>query len=134
MQARELVRFMEQEERLGQQLPAQTVVRQENHELVCERLSKNKPSSFKGETDPLLAVEWIWSLDAIFYYINAPDEEKVSCTTFMFQMEARYWWDSMKTTTDISRLTWEWLMEIFCRKYFSEAHRMAKSVEFSTLK
>lgn len=66
--------------------------------------------------------------------LKFPDEEKVSCSTFIFQMDARHWWDSMKTITDVSRLTWEQSKEIFYRKYLSEAYRMAKAEDFSTLK
>ena len=49
------------------------MARQDNHELASERFMKNKPPVFKGETDPLLAEEWIQSLEGIYDYIcNAP--------------------------------------------------------------
>ena len=83
------------------------VARQETYEPACERFRKNKPPAFKGDTDPLLAEEWIRSIEGIFDYIRIPDEEKVSCATFMFQMDAKHWWDSMKSITDFNRLTWE---------------------------
>ena len=40
----------------------------------------------------------------------------------------------MKSITDVDRLTWERFKEIFYRKYFSEAHRLAKAAEFTNLK
>ena len=54
-QARQLGRLIEREERRRDQVPPQAVVRQENYEPACERFRKNKPLSFKGDTDPLLA-------------------------------------------------------------------------------
>ena len=106
-QARQLERLIEREERRRDQVPPQAMVRQENYEPACERFRKNKPPAFRGETDPLLAEEWIRSIEGIFDYIRIPDEEKVSCATFMFQMDARHWWDSVKPITDLNRITWE---------------------------
>ena len=77
-QARQLERLIEREERRRDQVPPQAVVRQENYEPACERFRKNKPPAFKGDTDPLLAEEWIRSIEGIFSYIRIPDEEKVS--------------------------------------------------------
>ena len=90
-QAQQMERLIEWDQRREEQLPGQIVARQENHELVSERFRKNKPPAFKGETDPLLAEEWIQSLEGIFDYIRIPEEEKVSCATYMFQMDARHW-------------------------------------------
>lgn len=104
-QAQQIERLIERDQRREQQLPVQVVARQENHEPASERFRKNKPPVFKGETDPLLAEEWIRSLEGIFDYIRIPEDEKVSCATYMFQMDARHWWDSMKSITDVDRLT-----------------------------
>ncbi|PON67567.1 hypothetical protein PanWU01x14_102040, partial [Parasponia andersonii] len=51
---------------------------------------KNKSPVFKGETDPLLGEEWIRSIEGIFDYIRILDVEKVSCATFMFQIDGRH--------------------------------------------
>ena len=81
---------MERDERRRDQPPPRAAARQENYEPACERFRKNKPLAFMGETDPLLAEEWIRSIEGIFDYIRITDEEKVSCATFMFQMDARH--------------------------------------------
>ncbi|PON33013.1 hypothetical protein PanWU01x14_356200 [Parasponia andersonii] len=89
-QAQQIGRLIERDQRRDEQLPVQVVVRQENHEPASVRFRKNKPPVFKSEIDPLLAEEWIQSLEGIFDYIRIPEEEKVSCTTYMFQMDARH--------------------------------------------
>ncbi|PON74929.1 hypothetical protein PanWU01x14_046460 [Parasponia andersonii] len=98
-QAQQIGRLIERDQRRDEQLPIQVVARQENHEPAFERFRKNKPPVFKGETDPLLAEEWIRSLEGIFDYIRIPDEEKVSCATYMFQMDARHWWCDIQLLT-----------------------------------
>ena len=73
-------------------------------------------------------------MEGIFDYIRIPVEEKVSCATYMFQMDARHWWDSMKSIIDVDRLTYERFKKKFYRKYLSEGHRLAKAAEFTNLR
>ena len=68
-QAQQIERLIERDQRREEQLPVQVVARQENHEPASERFRKNKPPVFKGETDPLLAEEWIRSSEGIFDYV-----------------------------------------------------------------
>ena len=84
-------RLIDRDQRRDEQLPVQVVARQENYEPASERFRKNKPPSFNGETGLLLAEEWIQNLEGIFDYIRIPEEEKVSCATYMFQMDVRHW-------------------------------------------
>ncbi|KZV21438.1 hypothetical protein F511_22619 [Dorcoceras hygrometricum] len=50
---------------------------------VAERFRKQGPKKFSGTTDPLVAEEWILSLETIIAYMGLQDADKVRCAIFM---------------------------------------------------
>ncbi|KAL5553908.1 hypothetical protein UlMin_041309 [Ulmus minor] len=64
-----------------------------NLEPLYERFRKQNPPTFEGSTNPLEAEEWLRSVEAILDFMRLNDQEKISCATFMFKKNARYWWD-----------------------------------------
>ncbi|XP_047307882.1 uncharacterized protein LOC124911440 [Impatiens glandulifera] len=55
-----------------------------------------KPAEFNGSTDPMVAEEWIQSLETIFEFMQISNGDRVRCTTFMFRDDARIWWQGAK--------------------------------------
>ncbi|XP_075515773.1 uncharacterized protein LOC142550585 [Primulina tabacum] len=92
------------------------------------------PPEFVGGADPLVALEWVKSLEAIFDYLKFTDRDRVSCTVFMLVKAARIWWEATKVTVNVRELKWEEFKELFYAKYFSREVKAKKVKEFLELK
>ena len=69
--------------------------------------------------DPTVAEDWISMIEKIFKFVQIEDEDKVKCAVYMLRKDARIWWDAVKKTRDIARMTWaEFLIE-FNSNYYS---------------
>ncbi|XP_075473295.1 uncharacterized protein LOC142541938 [Primulina tabacum] len=84
------------------------------------------PPEFVCGADPLVALEWIKSLEAIFDYLKFTDQEKVSCDVFMLVKAARIWWEATKVTVNVQELKWNEFKDLFYAKYFSSEVKAKK--------
>ncbi|KAL5561945.1 hypothetical protein UlMin_031692 [Ulmus minor] len=100
---------------------------------LYERFRKQGPPSFEGTTDPLVAEEWIRSIERILDFMMLTDQERIMCATYMFIKDARYWWDVAKQTRDLTTLSWTEFVQMFNRKYFSPTVLLCKEAEFNNL-
>ncbi|XP_012837553.1 PREDICTED: uncharacterized protein LOC105958095 [Erythranthe guttata] len=116
----------------NQQPPPQA--RHDNSLTVYEKFRKMEPVDFYGGSDPMVAEEWVKSLDVIFDYMRIEDSEKVLCAIFLLKKEARTWWEGTKLAVDMEKLTWEAFKTIFYDKYFTRDVRSLKVKEFLELK
>ncbi|XP_073271560.1 uncharacterized protein [Primulina huaijiensis] len=92
------------------------------------------PPEFVGSPDPLVALEWVKSLEAIFDYLKFNDRDKVSCAVFMLVKAARIWWEATKVRVTVRELKWDEFKELFYVKYFSREVRAKKVKEFLELR
>ncbi|XP_073023627.1 uncharacterized protein [Primulina eburnea] len=92
------------------------------------------PPEFSGSTDPLVAVEWVKALEAIFDHLSYSDRDRISCAVFMLVKAARIWWNATKVGVDVSTLKWTEFTELFYDKYFPDALRARKVTEFLELR
>ncbi|XP_073038079.1 uncharacterized protein [Primulina eburnea] len=92
------------------------------------------PPDFVGDSDPLVALEWIKSLEAIFDYLKFNEQDKVSCAVFMLVKAARIWWEATKVTVNVRELKWDAFKELFYTKYFSREVKAKKVKEFLELR
>ncbi|XP_075479317.1 uncharacterized protein LOC142520200 [Primulina tabacum] len=92
------------------------------------------PPDFIGGPDPLVALEWIKSLEAIFDYLKFTDQDKVSCAVFMLVKAARIWWEATKVTVNVRDLKWDEFKKLFFAKYFPREVKAKKVKEFLELK
>ncbi|XP_075479379.1 uncharacterized protein LOC142520260 [Primulina tabacum] len=74
---------------------------------------------FVGGADPLVALEWVKSLEAIVDYLKFTDRDRVSST---------------KVIDNVRELKWEELKELFYAKYFSKEVKAKKVEELLELK
>ncbi|KAG8386811.1 hypothetical protein BUALT_Bualt03G0187600 [Buddleja alternifolia] len=93
-----------------------------------------EPSDFYGSSDPIVAEEWVKSLDIIFDYMCINDADKVLCAIFLLKKEVRIWWEGAKLAVDMETLTWDRFKVIFYDKYFTRDARSLKVKEFLELK
>ncbi|KAL5554728.1 hypothetical protein UlMin_042129 [Ulmus minor] len=64
-----------------------------NIEPLYERFRKQHPPIFEGSSDPLVAEEWLRSIEDIFNFMRLNDHERVLCAIYMLRKDARFWWD-----------------------------------------
>ncbi|XP_073035270.1 uncharacterized protein [Primulina eburnea] len=99
-----------------------------------ELFRRMNPPEFVGGADPLVALEWVKSLEAIFDYLKFTDRDRVSCSVFMLVKAARIWWEATKVTVNVRELKWEEFKELFYAKYFSREVKAKKVKEFLELR
>ncbi|XP_073014640.1 uncharacterized protein [Primulina eburnea] len=92
------------------------------------------PPEFVSGADPLVALEWVKYLEAIFDYLKFTDRDRVRCTVFMLVKSARIWWEATKVTVNVSELKWNEFKEVFYAKYFSKEVKANKVKEFLELR
>ena len=105
-----------------------------NIEPLYERFRKQHPPIFEGSFDPLVAEEWLRSIEDIFDFMRLNDHERVLCTIYMLQKDARFWWDIVKQTLNVEALVWEEFKAVFNHKYFHPAVLQGKVEEFNNLR
>ncbi|XP_075475637.1 uncharacterized protein LOC142508032 [Primulina tabacum] len=103
-------------------------------EGAYDRFRHMNPPDFIGGPDPLVALEWIKSLEAIFDYLKFTDQEKVRCAVFMLVKAARIWWEATKVTVNVQELKWNEFKDLFYAKYFSSEVKAKKVKEFLELR
>ncbi|KZV25085.1 hypothetical protein F511_33465 [Dorcoceras hygrometricum] len=62
-----------------------------HEEDIAERFRKQGPKEFSGTTDPLVAEEWIRSMENIYDFMGLTDADKVRCAIFMLKADAALW-------------------------------------------
>ena len=57
------------------------------------------PPTFSGEPDPLVAEDWLKQITKVLHGMKVTDDEtRVLLATFQLKVEAKVWWESVKTT------------------------------------
>ncbi|MQM19061.1 hypothetical protein Taro_052061 [Colocasia esculenta] len=90
---------------------------------IMERFKRMAPSSFKGESDPLLAESWMREIEKIFRAIRCAEEDKVSLATYMLQERADVWWASLLRTRfedGAIEVAWDEFVRLFRAKFILE--------------
>ncbi|KAI3446801.1 hypothetical protein Pfo_003466 [Paulownia fortunei] len=120
-------------EQIQQLLDMQQRTQEQNQRLPPPQ-AKMEPVDFNGGSDPMVAEEWVKSLDTIFDYMRIDDAEKVLCAIFLLKKDARTWWEGAKLAVNMEELTWERFKTIFYDKYFTRDARSLRVKEFLELK
>ncbi|KAL5547192.1 hypothetical protein UlMin_006879 [Ulmus minor] len=105
-----------------------------NIKPLYERFRKQHPLVFEGSSDPLIAKEWLRSIEDIFNFMRVNDHERVLCAIYMLRKDARFWWDVVKHTLNAKALEWEEFKAVFNHKYFQPAVLQGKVEEFNNLR
>ena len=129
-QAGQIDRLIEQRNNQNQPPPPQVP----ENATICEKFMKLHPKEFNGETDPMVAEEWIKSLECIFNYMRLGDADKVSCAVYMLKNDARIWWEVTQVAVAGEQLTWERFKTVFYDKYFTADTKAEKVSQFFNLR
>ncbi|XP_062113876.1 uncharacterized protein LOC133824876 [Humulus lupulus] len=101
--------------------------------LVYERFRKQAPPTFEGKANPIVAEDWLRSIEVIFDHMELNDRQRVSCPIYLLKIDARIWQDVIKPTRDLNIMTWEEFVQDFSKKYCSVVVLANKVDEFVTL-
>ncbi|XP_073139115.1 uncharacterized protein [Henckelia pumila] len=108
--------------------------RKSHEEDVAKRFKKQEPKEFKGTTDPLVAEEWIRSLETIFAYMGVTDAYRVRCAIYMLKKDAALWWEGAVIGVNLTTLTWANFRTMFFEKYYTTEERGRLIREFMSLR
>ncbi|XP_075499203.1 uncharacterized protein LOC142537584 [Primulina tabacum] len=87
---------------------------------MYERFHKLDPKDFGGTTDPMVAEDWIKSIDVIFTFMDLQDADRVRCASYLLKGDARLWWEGSSPSVNMQTLTWEGFKEVFYYNYFTD--------------
>ncbi|XP_075521371.1 uncharacterized protein LOC142554593 [Primulina tabacum] len=118
----------------GQGREREQVRPEPSSEGAYERFRKMKPPEFEGSTDPMVALEWVKAVEAIYDYLQFDDKDRVSFAIFLLTKTARIWWDATKISINVSALKWQEFKDLFYDKYFPRDVRSQKVKEFLELR
>ncbi|MQL93156.1 hypothetical protein Taro_025793 [Colocasia esculenta] len=101
---------------------AQVPVPQADHggPSIMERFKRMSSLSFKGESDPLLAENWMREIEKIFRAIRCAKDDKVTLATYMLQERADVWWSSLLRTRfedGAVEVGWDEFVRLFRAKF-----------------
>ncbi|XP_026436209.1 uncharacterized protein LOC113334086 [Papaver somniferum] len=101
--------------------------------LLVRRFSEQKPDSFKGSPDPLVAEDWIDKIEKTFTLLGVNDEDKLDLVVFKLEGEATRWWDLTRRSRNDGLFTWVEFRLAFLNKYFPQTARNQRMIEFMQL-
>uniref|UniRef100_A0A2N9IPW9 Reverse transcriptase n=1 Tax=Fagus sylvatica TaxID=28930 RepID=A0A2N9IPW9_FAGSY len=99
---------------------------------------KQNPPTFAGETDPMVAENWLLKMEKLLKVLHCTDSQKVEYATFALEGPAERWWAGTEVLLkeelgENDRITWDKFKEVFNETYFPEVVRNKKAREFSDL-
>ena len=80
--------------------------------------------------------EWIIKIERIFAILGCQGCEKITFVEFILDVIVDHWWITTKPRIYLTpeSVTWEMFKKVFLNKYFSQAARAKKTMEFMKLK
>ena len=101
-----------------------------NREPLFERFRKQHLPTFEGNTDPLVAEQWMDLITSTLDFMGVIGNDRVSCASYMLRDDARIWWGVVSQIRDVRAMTWEQFQGLFNEKYFSDVIPSSKMEEF----
>ncbi|XP_058220249.1 uncharacterized protein LOC131330626 [Rhododendron vialii] len=102
---------------------------------LLDAFCKCHPPIFHGEVNPSTAAAWIKQISKYLEVLNATNVgDRIALAIFQMQGEADHWWDLIKTTHNLTTMTWQMFENLFPEKYFPAPMKQAMAQEFMDLK
>src|SRR3954466_7804024 len=103
------------------------------HDMLT-RFLKLRPARFSGTTDPMVANDWLRSVNKDLVTVGCTDEEKVRFASHLLEGPAATWWDNFQITTPLEDVTWAIFEDGFLTAHISSGVMSLKNKEFHNLK
>ena len=98
------------------------------------RFLKLRPEKFSRTAEPILADDWLRSVNKDLVTIGCTDAEKVRFAAHLLEGPAADWWDSYQITHPIEEMTWDLFQEGFRAAHISSGVMKLKREEFFELR
>ena len=110
---------------------------QRREQYSIESFMRQRPPSFSGSSDPLVAEQWISTTEKIFSVLQCSEHDKVILAVYPLEDDADQWWNLIKNTRprdEIESMEWDEFKNLFLSKYFPRILRKKMEKEFFELK
>src|SRR3954468_6386074 len=101
---------------------------------MLTRFLRLRPAKFSGTTDPMVANDWLRSVNKDLVTLGCTDAEKVRFAAHLLEGPAATWWDNFQITTPIDEVTWAIFEDGFRTAHISSGVMGLKKKEFHNLK
>src|SRR4051812_18306823 len=101
---------------------------------MLTRFLRLRPAKFSGTTDPMVANDWLRSVNKDLVTVGCTDAEKVRFAAHLLEGPAATWWDNFQITTPIDEVTWAIFEDGFRTAHISSGIMSLKMKEFHNLK
>jgi hypothetical protein len=93
-----------------------------------------RPNKFSSATYPIVADDWLRSVNKDLVTCECTDAEKIKFTTHLLEGPATMWWETYQVTNPIEGLDWDSFREGFRNAHISTSIMNLKKDKFRTLK
>ena len=100
---------------------------------ILTKFLKLRPRKFSSTTEPILADDWLRSVNKDLVTVGCTNAEKVRLTAYLLEGPAANWWDIYQITYPIEEMTWDLFQEGFRAAHMSSGLMNLKKEEFLDL-
>jgi hypothetical protein len=83
------------------------------------RFLRLRPNNFSSATEPIVADDWLRSVNKDLITCECTDDEKVQFTAHLLEGPAALWWETYQITHPIDGLDWDTFREGFRNAHIS---------------
>jgi hypothetical protein len=98
------------------------------------RFLRLRPNKFSSASEPIVADDWLRSVNKDLVTCECTDTEKVRFTAHLLEGPAAMWWETYQITHPIEGLDWDTFREGFRNAHISSGIMNMKKDEFHSLK
>ncbi|GJV98970.1 reverse transcriptase domain-containing protein [Tanacetum coccineum] len=89
---------------------------------------------YTGVQDPIAANMWIDKMEQFFDIIECADGDKLVYAVSMLRSGAKTWWDKIKDTSGLTKMTWSRFKEVFKEEFSPLRMEMELVEKYATIK
>nr|XP_051229681.1 uncharacterized protein LOC127347546 [Lolium perenne] len=98
------------------------------------RFLRLRPNKFSTTTEPIVADDWLRSVNKDLVTCECTEAEKIRFTAHLLEGPAAMWWETYQVTHPVETLDWDTFREGFRNAHISSGIMNMKRDEFRTLK
>src|SRR3954469_18534258 len=97
------------------------------------RFLRLRPAKFSTAAEPMVALEWLRSVNKDLVTVGCTDAKKVRFAAHLLEGPAASWWDTFQITHPLDTVTWAMFEEGFRTNHVSSGVLSLKMKEFRNL-
>ena len=101
---------------------------------MLTRFLRLRPAKFSSAPEPMIALDWLRSVNKDLVTVGCTDAEKVRFAAHLLEGQAASWWDNFQITHPIDEVTWAMFEEGFKNAHVSAGVMSLKRREFHNLR